>query len=105
MPEMPSIAEVAEQLRRAQETHEPCKPVRDILPPDDVAAAYAVQETNTEYRLRPPPTSCGRQHTLLSERTEPESNLDADCQTESGATRTPRPDRLCAAANVGLPHR
>jgi len=102
MPEMPSIAEVAEQLRRAQETHEPCKPVRDILPPDDVAAAYAVQETNTEYRLRPPPTSCGRQHTLLSERTEPESNLDA---AESGATWTPRSDWLRAAVNVGLPHR
>lgn len=52
MSEMPSIVVAAEQLRRAHDTHVPCQPVRDFLPQGDVAAAYAVQETNTEHRLR-----------------------------------------------------
>jgi 2-keto-4-pentenoate hydratase len=52
MSKMPSIVEAAERLRRAHETHAPCQPIRDFLPQDDVAAAYAVQEANTEHRLR-----------------------------------------------------
>lgn len=76
MPEMPSIAEVAEQLWRAQETHEPCKPVRDILPPDDVAAGYAVQELNTEYRLRAGRRLVGRKIGLTSAAVQAQFGVD-----------------------------
>ncbi len=42
------VSEAAERLREAHATGKPCAPVRDLLPQGDLAAAYAVQETNTE---------------------------------------------------------
>jgi 2-keto-4-pentenoate hydratase len=43
------IGEAAERLREALATGKACAPVRDLLPPSDLRAAYAVQETNTTY--------------------------------------------------------
>jgi 2-keto-4-pentenoate hydratase len=42
------VGEAAARLREAHATGKPCVPVRDLLPQGDLAAAYAVQETNTE---------------------------------------------------------
>jgi 2-keto-4-pentenoate hydratase len=41
------ITDAAARIRRARATGIACAPVRDLLPPGDVDAAYAVQETNT----------------------------------------------------------
>jgi len=46
-----AIESAALRLRKAAETHAPCAPIRDLIAPDDVAAAYAVQEINTKYWL------------------------------------------------------
>ncbi|MFJ2056041.1 2-keto-4-pentenoate hydratase [Streptomyces sp. NPDC087908] len=39
----PAVARAAERLDTARRTGVPCDPVRDLLPPGDLAAAYAVQ--------------------------------------------------------------
>jgi 2-keto-4-pentenoate hydratase len=76
MSKMPSIVEAAEQLRRAHETHAPCQPIRDFLPQDDVAAAYAVQETNTEHRLRSGRRLIGRKIGLTSRAVQAQFGVD-----------------------------
>ncbi|MFC8077159.1 2-keto-4-pentenoate hydratase [Streptomyces sp. NPDC057307] len=38
-----AVAEASRRLTAARESHRPCPPVRDLLPPDDIHAAYAVQ--------------------------------------------------------------
>jgi 2-keto-4-pentenoate hydratase len=76
MSKTPSIVEAAEQLRRAHETHAPCQPVRDLLPLDDVAAAYAVQETNTEHRLRSGRRLVGRKIGLTSKAVQAQFGVD-----------------------------
>ncbi len=42
-----AIAAAAERLRAAWDTRTPCPHLRDLLPADDVDAAYAVQAVNT----------------------------------------------------------
>lgn len=44
---MTAEAEAAARLAAAQATGVPCAPVRDLIGPDDIAAAYAVQALNT----------------------------------------------------------
>ena len=46
-----ALESAALRLRKAAETHQPCAPIRDLIAPGDVAAAYAVQEINTKYWL------------------------------------------------------
>ncbi len=43
------IEQAARRIRAAWSSGKPIKPVRDDLPEGDVAAAYAVQKTNTEH--------------------------------------------------------
>ncbi len=76
MPEMPSINEAAERLRQAHETHAQCQPIRDLLPPDDVAAAYAVQEINTDHRLRSGRRLVGRKIGLISKAVQSQFGVD-----------------------------
>ncbi|MFJ1801455.1 2-keto-4-pentenoate hydratase [Streptomyces sp. NPDC088180] len=45
------VADAAERLHEAHRTGVPCAPVRDLLPPGDLEAAYAVQSLLTERRL------------------------------------------------------
>jgi 2-keto-4-pentenoate hydratase len=42
------IARAAERLGNAQRDHVPCAPIRDLLAPGDVEAAYAVQSKNND---------------------------------------------------------
>ena len=76
MSKTPSIVEAAELLRRAHDTHTPCQPVRDLLLQDDVAAAYAVQETNTEHRLRSGRRLVGRKIGLTSKAVQDQFGVD-----------------------------
>lgn len=46
------IEAVATRLRQAYASGVPTHPVRDQLPPQDLDAAYAVQQTNTQYWVR-----------------------------------------------------
>ncbi len=43
---MTSIQDAADRLRRASVDRVPCEPIRDLIPVEDLEAAYAVQSTN-----------------------------------------------------------
>src|SRR5690606_10387449 len=45
------VVAAAERLRAAARDRVPCAPLRDLIAPDDVATAYAVQEAVCELRL------------------------------------------------------
>ncbi len=60
------LIEAADRLWRAAERGVPCPPVRDLLPPHDVAAAYAVQNINTERLLASQARLVGRKIGLTS---------------------------------------
>jgi len=47
----PKVIQAADRLRLAAEENSPCKPVRDLLGPDDVESAYQVQFRNNLWRL------------------------------------------------------
>jgi 2-keto-4-pentenoate hydratase len=42
------ISSAAQRLREAEQRAEPCAPIRDLIPLDDLEAAYAVQQINTD---------------------------------------------------------
>jgi 2-keto-4-pentenoate hydratase len=60
------IETAAERLRRAHDTRQPCAPVRDLIGPTDVEAAYAVQERNTKNWLAEGRRIVGRKIGLTS---------------------------------------
>ena len=49
---MSILQQAADRIWQARQTGNACAPVRDLLGDSDVAAAYAVQEINTERRLK-----------------------------------------------------
>src|SRR4051812_10206703 len=74
---MPSnIETVAERLRRAAESHEPCAPIRDLIGPTDVASAYAAQEINTKHWLGKGRRLVGRKIGLTSEAVQKQLGVD-----------------------------
>ncbi|MFC9359098.1 2-keto-4-pentenoate hydratase [Rhodococcus sp. NPDC057014] len=53
MPVSPQIIEqAAERLWIAEQSLQPCAPIRDIIPADDIESAYAVQQFNIERQRR-----------------------------------------------------
>jgi 2-keto-4-pentenoate hydratase len=46
-----AVAQAARRLREAEASGKPCAPVRELLPADDVDAAYAAQQLNTDAAL------------------------------------------------------
>jgi 2-keto-4-pentenoate hydratase len=46
-----AVAQAARRLRDAEASGKPCAPVRELLPADDVDAAYAAQQLNTDAAL------------------------------------------------------
>ncbi|MFP1680929.1 2-keto-4-pentenoate hydratase [Alloalcanivorax sp. C16-1] len=44
-----TLARAAQRLRAAQETGQPCPPVRDLIAADDLDSAYRVQDINSRY--------------------------------------------------------
>jgi 2-keto-4-pentenoate hydratase len=70
------IRELAGRLRAAEETGIATKPVRDELPPGNVAAAYAVQKVNTQYWLKMGRRLIGRKIGLTSKSVQKQLGVD-----------------------------
>ncbi|HLH78047.1 MAG TPA: fumarylacetoacetate hydrolase family protein [Candidatus Binataceae bacterium] len=62
-----AISHAAELIYQARRAATPCAPVRDLLPAGDLAAAYAVQETNTKRWLGEGRLLSGRKIGLTSQ--------------------------------------
>lgn len=58
--------QIADKLMEAHRLRRPCAPVRDLLPEQDIAAAYAAQEINTQRRLAAGRRLVGRKIGLTS---------------------------------------
>lgn len=70
------IRQLAERLRKADETGVATTPVRDELPAGDIAAAYAVQKVNTRYWLRGGRRLIGRKIGLTSKSVQKQLGVD-----------------------------
>jgi 2-keto-4-pentenoate hydratase len=71
-----AIAAAAAALQKAWSTGQPCAPVRDLLPANDVAAAYAVQEVGTSRRLTEGRRLVGRKIGLTSRVVQQQLGVD-----------------------------
>jgi len=91
------IAEAAARLRGAETARRPCKPVRDLIGPHDVDAAYAVQEAATERRLAAGARLVGRKIGLTAVAVQKQLGVDqpdygmlfADMEVPDGACAPP----------------
>jgi 2-keto-4-pentenoate hydratase len=70
------VAELAARLRKAGESAIAIPPIRDELPPGDVAAAYAVQQVNTKYWLSQGRRLVGRKIGLTSKAVQEQLGVD-----------------------------
>lgn len=71
-----AIAAAVDRLARAQDTREPCAPVRDLIGTDDLDAAYAVQQGLVERRLAGGVTVVGRKIGATSEAVQRQLGVD-----------------------------
>lgn len=71
------IHAAAARLRRAAETGIPTGPVRDDLPPGDIAAAYAIQKVNTDHALAAGRRLVGRKIGLTSKVVQKQLGVDS----------------------------
>ena len=71
-----SIAAAAAALQTAWATGQTCAPVRDLLPPNDVAAAYAVQQEGSRRRLAEGRRLVGRKIGLTSRAVQRQLGVD-----------------------------
>ncbi len=72
-----TIARLAERLRRATETGQPIPPLRDELAEGGVAAAYAVQQVNTEHYVKAGRRLVGRKIGLTSKSVQRQLGVDS----------------------------
>jgi 2-keto-4-pentenoate hydratase len=70
------IAQAAERLLRAHGSHEPCAPIRDLIAPDDIASAYAVQERLTRHWLAQGRRIVGRKIGLTAKAVQQQLGVD-----------------------------
>lgn len=70
------VAEAAARLRTAWETRTPTAPVRTLLQPGDLAAAYAIQKTNVEARLNAGERAVGRKIGLTAKAVQQQLGVD-----------------------------
>ena len=70
------IEEAAERLWRAHQTRQSCAPVRELIGPADVDAAYAVQDTNTRAWLAAGRRIVGRKIGLTSKVVQQQLGVD-----------------------------
>lgn len=71
------LADAASRLRGAYASRSPCEPVRDLLAPGDVEAAYAVQEINTRLWLNQGRRLVGRKIGLTSVAVQKQLGVDS----------------------------
>ncbi|KGB56283.1 4-oxalocrotonate decarboxylase [Sphingopyxis sp. LC81] len=69
-------AQIAEQLRTAEVSGTPCAPIAPLLPAGDLAAAYAVQEINTDAALAAGRRLAGRKIGLTSASVQKQLGVD-----------------------------
>lgn len=77
------IQEAADRLYQAWQANVPCEPIRDLLEPGDIDAAYAVQKANTERRLAAGARLVGRKIGLTSRTVQQQLGID---ECDSGVT-------------------
>lgn len=70
------VAEAATRLLDAATSQQPCPPVRDLIGPDDLQAAYAVQRRNAEARIAAGATVVGRKIGLTSPAVQAQLGVD-----------------------------
>jgi len=70
------IVTAADRLLAAAATGTPCSPVRDLVGPDDLTAAYAVQQQVTAHRLAMGATIVGRKIGLTSPAVQRQLGVD-----------------------------
>lgn len=71
-----AIAAAAAALQEAWTTRQTCAPVRDLLPQNDIAAAYAVQQIGTRQRLAAGRRLVGRKIGLTSRVVQKQLGVD-----------------------------
>jgi 2-keto-4-pentenoate hydratase len=71
-----AIKTAAKKIREAYRTGRPIEPVRDILPKDDVAAAYAVQKLNTDEWVKEGRRIVGRKIGLTAKTVQKQLGVD-----------------------------
>ena len=71
-----AIRAASERLIRAQETGEPCAPVRDLIGTDDLDAAYAVQQGLVQRRLAGGASVVGRKIGATSKAVQDQLGVD-----------------------------
>lgn len=72
-----AVLAAAERLRVAYQSQQPTAPVRDLLPPGDVGAAYAVQQVNTDHWIAAGRRPVGRKIGLTSRVVQQQLGVDA----------------------------
>ena len=70
------IRQLAERLRKAEETGIAIEPLRDQLPAGDLAGAYAIQKLNTQHWLRKGRRLIGRKIGLTSKAVQKQLGVD-----------------------------
>jgi len=70
------IRQLAERLRKAEETGVAIDPIRDQLPVGDLASAYAIQKVNTQHWLRKGRRLIGRKIGLTSKSVQKQLGVD-----------------------------
>lgn len=89
-----AIEQAAELLRQAETSRNPCAPVRTLLPPDDLAAAYQVQKLNADLAIAAGRRISGKKIGLTSKAVQKQLGVDqpdygvlfADMELPSGAS-------------------
>ncbi|MGW1617670.1 2-keto-4-pentenoate hydratase [Streptomyces sp. NPDC002172] len=71
-----AVAEAAARLARAASDHRPCAPVRDLLGPDDIGLAYAVQRRVVGDRIAAGARVVGRKIGLTSPSVQRQVGVD-----------------------------
>ncbi|MFF2720431.1 2-keto-4-pentenoate hydratase [Streptomyces sp. NPDC058011] len=71
-----AVSAAAARLGRAEAEHRPCAPVRDLLGPTDIAAAYAVQQRVAQDRLSRGARVVGRKIGLTSAAVQRQVGVD-----------------------------
>ena len=70
------VAQAAGRLREAQTSGKPCAPVRELLPADDIDAAYAVQQLNADAALAAGRRLSGRKIGLTAKAVQQQLGVD-----------------------------
>ncbi len=70
------VDEAAKRLEEAAATRTPCAPVRDLIGESDIAAAYAVQQRQTDHRVAAGARVIGRKTGLTSKAVQQQLGVD-----------------------------